>query len=67
LADQITNVRLWMQYNAIATLNIAGPRRSSSPSLSKIVYPFLIELLQTSDCFADDSHCGHENGPDVNL
>lgn len=42
---EIARIRGWIQSNAIKTLNVAGPRQSSWPSLSTQVYPFLMALF----------------------
>jgi hypothetical protein len=36
----------WLAKNDIRVLNVAGPRESSSPGISRAAYRFLIDLLQ---------------------
>ena len=43
--SELDQTQRWIKEHSIQTLNIAGPRKSSSPELSAQVYPFLIALF----------------------
>ena len=44
--EEIGNVCDWLEENEIATLNIAGPRESSSPGIGGIAKAFLLKLFE---------------------